>query len=137
MEKEIIKDKDQTLVLILRNGDFPEGLNFHTQDSDFVQLATWNYNKGKKSSLHGHKIVDRIAKRTQEIIYVKKGRIRGEIYGDDDGFLKEIILNQGDLAIIFAGGHMFETMKDGTQILEIKNGPYLGLEKDKREIHAR
>jgi len=137
MEKETIEHKDKVLVLILRNGDFPEGLNFHTKDSDFVQVATWNYNKGKRSSLHGHNIVDRVASRTQEVIFVKKGSIKGEIYGDDDEFLKEIVLKQGDLAVIFAGGHAFETLEDGTQVVEIKNGPYPGIEKDKKVIEIK
>jgi quercetin dioxygenase-like cupin family protein len=137
MKKEIIKDKNQILVLILRNGDFPQGLNFHTEDEDFVQVATWNYQKGKRSSLHSHKIVKRVANRTQEVIYLKKGKIKGEIYTDDDKFLKEIILKEGDLAIIFAGGHAFEVLEDNTQVLEIKNGPYPGLKKDKREFQPQ
>jgi len=39
--KEIIKDKDKILAIILKDGDFPEGLNFHTKDDDFLQVATW------------------------------------------------------------------------------------------------
>jgi hypothetical protein len=137
IKKEIIKDKGQILALILRNGDFPQGLNFHTKDEDFVQLATWNYPKGKRSSLHSHKIVKRVAHRTQEVIYIKKGRVRAEIYNENDKFLKEIILKEGDLAIIFAGGHTFEVLEDNTQVLEIKNGPYPGLKKDKREFQPQ
>lgn len=132
--KEIIKDKNQTLALILKNGEFPEGLNFHTQDSDFVQVATWNYSKGKKSSTHAHKFYSRTSSRTQEVIYVKKGKCRVKIYGEDDKLLKEIILKEGDLIIIFGGGHAFEVLEDGTQVLEVKNGPYPGIEKDKRDI---
>lgn len=134
MEKETIQDKDKILAIILRNGDFPEGLNFHTKDGDFLQVATWNYPEGKKSSAHGHKIAERMSNQTQEAVYVKGGRVKAEFYGEDDKFLKEVILCAGDLAIIFAGGHAFESLENGTQVLEIKNGPYLGLEKDKKVI---
>lgn len=137
MRKEEIKDKKKVLVLILRNGEFPSGLNFYTRDKDFVQVATWNYNKGKKTSLHSHKIVDRVANWTQEVIYVKKGKVKAEIYTDNDKFYKEVILNSGDIAIIFAGGHIFEVLEDNTQVLEIKNGPYLGLKKDKRIFNEK
>jgi hypothetical protein len=137
IKKEIIKDKDQILVLILRNGDFPQGLNFQTKDEDFVQVATWNYPKGKRSSLHSHKIAKRVANRTQEVIYIKKGRVKAEIYSEDDKFLKKVILKTGDLIIIFGGGHAFEVLEDNTQVLEIKNGPYPGLKKDKREIQPK
>lgn len=134
MEKELIKDGDQVLALILRNGDFSEGLHFHTKDEDFVQVATWNYNKGKRSSAHSHNIVERIANRTQEVIYIKKGKIKLDVYTEDDKLCQEVILGTGDLVIIFAGGHGMEVLEDNTQAIEIKNGPYLGLEKDKREI---
>lgn len=134
MEKEVIKDKEKTLAIILKKGDFPEGLNFHTEDKDFVQVATWNYHKGKKTSTHVHNVAERKADKTQEVIYIKKGKIGGKIYTEDDELLTEIVLETGDLMIIFAGGHGFEVLEDGTQVIEFKNGPYLGLEKDKRDI---
>lgn len=134
MYKEIIKDKDQILVLILKGGDFPKGLNFHTQDSDFVQVATWCYDKGKKSSVHSHNLVERVANRTQEVLYIRNGRVKLDIYTEDDKFLKDVILAAGDTAVILAGGHGIEVLEDNTQVLETKNGPYPGLEKDKREI---
>ncbi|MDP3990940.1 MAG: hypothetical protein Q8P63_01450 [Candidatus Nealsonbacteria bacterium] len=132
MKKEVIKDKDRILAVILREGDFPEGLSFHTEEKDFVQLATWYYNKGKKTSTHSHKIAERKADRTQEVIYLKRGKAKVEIYAEDDKLLSEIILKAGDLIIIFGGGHGFEILEDGTQAIEFKNGPYLGLEKDRR-----
>lgn len=135
MKQEIIKDKNKILVLILRNGDFPEGLNFYTKDKDFIQVATWNYNKGKKTVPHRHKIVKRIATRTQEVIYVKSGKIRIKIYTDEEKLCKKTILKAGDVAIIFAGGHAYEVLKSKTQAFEIKNGPYPGLEKDKKVIN--
>lgn len=131
---EIIKDKEQTLVLILKEGDSPEGLKFHTQDSDFIQVATWNYNKGKKSSVHAHNLVERVANKTQEVIHIKSGKVKLAVYAEDDEFLKDVVLTAGDTAIIFAGGHGIEVLEDNTQALEIKNGPYPGMEKDKREV---
>lgn len=132
--KEIIEDKGKVLAVILRNGDFPEGLNFHTKDEDFVQVATWNYPRDKKSSTHSHKIAERVANRTQEVIYFKTGKVKAKIYSEDDKLLKEAILNAGDLIIIFGGGHGIEILEDNTQAIEIKNGPYPGLEKDRKLI---
>lgn len=134
MKKELIKDKNQVLVLILRNGDFFQGLNFYTNNKDFVQVSTWHYQKDKQTAPHAHKIVERIANRTQEVIYVKTGKIKAQIYTDDDKLCQETILQTGDIAIILAGGHAYEILEDKTQVLEIKNGPYPGLEKDKKVI---
>lgn len=134
MEKEVVKDGEKALAIVLRAGDFPEGLNFYTQDSDFVQVATWHYSKRKKSSVHNHNIVDRTANRTQEVIYIKNGKIKLSIFTEGDEICEELILSTGDVAIIFAGGHGMEVLEDGTQAIEIKNGPYPGIEKDKRNI---
>lgn len=137
MEKEIIKDKDRILAIILKNGDFAEGLHFYTKDSDFVQVSTWNYNAGKITIPHTHKLCERTANRTQEIIFVKSGSMKTKIYNDQDEFVKGIILRMGDVAVILAGGHSYEILENNTQILEMKNGPYLGLEKDKKEINIK
>ncbi len=137
MQQELIKDKNKILVLILRNGNFSEGLNFYTKDEDFIQVATWNYNNGKKTIPHSDKIIKRTAKRTQEVIYVKTGKIKAEIYNDKGRLVKSSTLKTGDIAIIFAGGHAYEVWEDHTQVLEIKNGPYLGLEKDKKLVKPK
>jgi len=134
MKKEIIQDKDKIIAIILRSGDFPEGLNFHNSNDDFVIVSTWNYPKGRKSSTHSHRIAERTTNLTQEMIYLKKGKVRAKFYSEDDKLLKEVILNEGDLIIILAGGHGFETLEDNTQVIEARNGPYLGIEKDKRNL---
>ena len=132
--REIIKDKKKILVLILRNGNFPQGLNFYTKDKDFIQMATWNYEKGKKTIPHAHKIAPRLAKRTQEVIYLKSGKVRLSIYNERGKIIKKTILKSGDIAIIFGGGHSFEILENKTQALEVKNGPFLGVKKDKKNI---
>lgn len=137
MRTEFIKEKNKVLVLILRNGNFREGLNFYTKDKDFIQVATWNYNKGKKTIPHSHKVVKRTAKRTQEVIYVKSGKIKTGIYNNKGNLIKKLTLKTGDIAIIFAGGHAYEVLENHTQVLEIKNGPYLGLEKDKKLVKPK
>ena len=132
--KEIIEDNNDILAVVVRGGDWPEHLHFHTKDEDFLQVGTWNYPKGKKSSTHTHKIAERMSNRTNEAIFVRKGRLKAKIYSEEDKFLKEVVLEEGDLVIVFGGGHSFEALEDGTKVLEIKNGPYPGLEKDKRDI---
>jgi len=136
MEEEIIKDQEQVLVRVLRKGDFPSGLKFYTEDKDFVQVGTWSYDKGKQTIPHAHKIAERKAQRTQEVLYVKSGKVKMGVYSEQDKLVQEVILQAGDIAIVFGGGHSYEVLEDKTQVLEIKNGPYPGIEKDKRRITA-
>lgn len=132
--KEIVEHKGVILAVVVRGDAWPESIHFHTKDEDFLQVGTWNYPKGKKSSTHAHKIAERMSNRTNEAIYVRKGSVSANIYSEEDEFLKEVKLKEGDLIIIFGGGHSFEALEDGTKVLEIKNGPYPGMEKDKRDI---
>jgi len=134
VRKEVIKYKNKVLVLILRNSEFPRGLNFHTSEKDFLQVATWNYPKGKKTIPHLHKIANRKVSRTQELVFLKKGKMKVRIFDEKGKFLRQKLLRTGDIIIFFWGGHSFEILENNTQVLEVKNGPYLGLEKDKKII---
>lgn len=137
MKIEHIKEKNKILVSIMRSGDFPEGLNFYTTDKDFLQVGSWNYGKGKKTVPHAHKLAKRVANRTQEFIYVKSGKIKADIYSDKGKLLKRTALKAGDIALIYGGGHAYEVLEDNTQVIEIKNGPYPGLEKDKKVLKVK
>ena len=57
-------------------------------------------------------------------------RVKGDL-------LTSIILNAGDIIVYLAGGHDFEILENNTQIFEVKNGPYLGTEKDKKIINEK
>ena len=135
MEPELIKDGDLTLAMIARAGDFKAGLNFYSQDQDFIQVGTWHYQKGQIFKAHNHLLAARYVNRTQEVIYLKSGSLRADFYGENnDQLIKSVEVNAGDFIICLAGGHGYEILADNTQVLEVKNGPYLGTAKDKRLI---
>jgi len=52
----------------------------------------------------------------------------------DEVFVEELTVKQGDTLILLNSGHGYEILEDGTQVLEIKNGPYLGAERDRRRF---
>jgi hypothetical protein len=62
---------------------------------------------------------------------VKKGRCEVDIYN----LLKEPVatreLREGDILLLVSGGHGFRIMED-TVFLEIKQGPYTGLDEKER-----
>lgn len=131
MNSEIIKEGEKILALIFRNDNFKEGLDFLTKESDALQVGTWNYSKGKILNAHGHKKAERKNNIVQELVFVKSGKIRADIYNDDKKLVAQRELTNGDFIILMNGGHSYGVLEDHTQILEVKNGPYLGLEKDK------
>ena len=133
---KIIFDGKLKLATFIPKADIAEGLTFYSKDCDFVQVGTWNYNKGKRLADHVHLMLDREVNRTQEVIYVMQGRVKAFIYSEDEELLEEIVLEEGDILILCNGGHGYEILEDGTRVLEVKNGPFLGVEKDKRRIGA-
>ena len=134
MKTEKIMDGDSVLAIVIRNADWEEGLNFISSDEDYQQVGVWGYKKGKKLAPHIHLIEPREVLRTQEVIFVKDGRIRADIYTEKEKFLKSIELGKGDTIILLKGGHGYEILEDNTKVLEVKNGPYIGADKDRKRI---
>lgn len=134
MTPQIIKDGNLVIAVIYKDSCWPQGLKFHSEEKDFLQVATWNYEKGKHLKAHGHKICKRTFERTNELLYIKSGQIKAYFYSEDDKLIVECKLSEGDIVVIYAGGHAYDILEDSTQVLEVKNGPYPGIEKDKKMI---
>lgn len=128
------KKDDLLLAKLIRDEDWKEGLHFFSEDCDFVQVGTWYYKKGKLLDNHVHNEVERTSNRTQEVVYVRKGKMLARIFDEEQNEVENIVLVEGDTLIILRGGHGYEILEDGTQILEVKNGPFPGVETDKRRF---
>ena len=135
MKMEKIKEENTILAIIIRNADWEDGLNFISSEEDYQQVGFWGYNRGKELAPHIHLITPRKVLRTQEVIFVKKGCIRADIYTEKEVFLKSVELGEGDTIILLRGVHGYEVLEDHTKVLEVKNGPYLGAERDRKRIN--
>ena len=114
--------------------DWNDGLNYYSDQSDFIQAGTWRYNEGKELSAHVHNLVERKVNRTQEILYVRKGKISASFYDQDGIFVESTLVSEGETLILINGGHGYKILEDDTLVLEIKNGPYLGADLDRKRI---
>lgn len=113
-----------------------DGLKFFSQDSEYVQFGTWSYPAGKKLLAHIHNEVSREVLWTQEVIYVRKGKIRVHVFNSAAEKIRDIDVHEGDLIVLLRGGHGYTILEEGTQVLEVKNGPYVGPERDRRRIES-
>ena len=112
-----------------------DGLQFFSQDQEYIQFGTWGYGAGKNLLPHIHNEVKREVYWTQEVIYVRKGRLRAHVYNTKEVKVQDIDLSEGDIIVLLKGGHGYTVLEDGTQVLEIKNGPYVGPDKDRRRFN--
>jgi uncharacterized protein YjlB len=71
---------------------------------------------------------------TQEVLYIRRGRIKAVIFDTKEQKIAELEVAAGDLLVLLRGGHGYEILDDGTQVLEIKNGPYVGADVDRRRL---
>lgn len=112
--------------------DMQQGLNFFSKDEEFVQVGVWgHYENGKYLQNHVHNKVERVAKRTYEMIYLISGSLEADIYDLEKNFVEKLEIRAGEILILLESGHGYTITSEDTTVLEAKNGPFLGVEADK------
>lgn len=126
---ERIIHENKELAIIIRNHFCGEGIHFLTEDDYSQQLAYMHHPKGKIIDAHVHNYEERSVVYTQEVLVIRRGTLRVDFYTDKYLYIESIILHAGDIILLAGGGHGFEVLEE-VEMVEIKQGPYLG-EKDK------
>ena len=124
MLKEI-KHNDKLLGILVSNSYEKDGISFFTPDDLSQQLAYMQHPKGKLIEPHVHNIIKREVHYTQEVLFIKKGKLRVDFYNDAQEYLESHILVSGDVILLASGGHGFEVLED-LEMFEVKQGPYAG-----------
>ena len=124
MIKEI-KHQGQLLALIISNKFKESGIHFFTPNDLSQQLAFMKHPKGKTIQPHIHNPVPRQVHYTQEVLILKKGKLRVDFYDEQQNYLESHILEAGDVILLAAGGHGFEVLEE-IEMFEVKQGPYAG-----------
>ncbi len=122
---EILKDNNEILAILIKKDYSHEGLKFFTPDDFSQQLAYMHHKKGKKIKPHAHNAVRREIRFTQEVLFLKRGKLRVDIYRNDRTFFSSFCLVEGDVILLAGGGHGFEALED-IEMIEVKQGPYSG-----------
>jgi mannose-6-phosphate isomerase-like protein (cupin superfamily) len=89
---------------------------------------------GKTIEPHVHNAVVRQVEYTQEVLLIRKGRVRVDFYDDFRTYLHSRVLSAGDVILLATGGHGFEVLED-LEMIEVKQGPYTG-DADKTRFDA-
>lgn len=124
MVEKIIKD-NQLLAIIL-SADFSKpGIHFFTPNDFSQQLAYMSRPEGYQIDSHVHNPVTRSVEVTQEVLFIKSGKVRVDFYDSARQYFESRILHAGDVILLARGGHGF-TMLEQSEIIEVKQGPYTG-----------
>ena len=120
-----IRDNDLVLAVILHASYKTEGISFFTPPSFSQQLAYMNRPAGYVIPPHVHNPAVREVKFTKEVLFIKSGKVRCDFYSDDRRYLESLVLQKGDVILLAHGGHGFEMIEE-SEIIEVKQGPYVG-----------
>lgn len=122
---EEIKYKGQLLAILVPDEYREKGISFFTEGDLSQQLAHMSHPAGKVIEPHVHNPVTREVHYTQEVLFIKSGKIRVDFYTDDQEYLDSRILKGGDVLLLATGGHGFEILEEAV-FFEVKQGPYAG-----------
>jgi len=121
----------KVLALLIRSSVKVDKTEFFSPQDYPLQVGIHRRNEGDEFAPHIHKPVERTIHTTQEMLYVKMGKIRIVFIDEQGNPLKMKILNEGDMILFVEGGHGIKVLEDNTEILEVKQGPYMGTDIDK------
>src|SRR5829696_5413477 len=122
---EHLVQNDKIYAIIIHSSFSRTGIEFFTPDNFSQQLGYMNRAKGYTIAPHIHKHIERKVVLTQEVLFIKSGRVRIDFYNNDQSYLESRILEKGDVILLAAGGHGFEILEDA-EMIEVKQGPYCG-----------
>lgn len=126
---DYINYNEKQLAIIIRANFNKEGIEFFTPDNFSQQLGYMNRPSGYEIEPHRHNLVAREVTLTQEVLFIKSGVVRVDFYDDNQIYIKSDTLRKGDVILLAAGGHGFKILENA-EIIEVKQGPYVG-ERDK------
>ena len=130
--KQEITHNEKLIAFIIRRSYQHDGITFFTPDDFSQQLAYMKRPTGYEINPHIHRKVDRNVQLTQEVLFIKKGKVKVDFYTNTKEYVESQILHTGDVILLASGGHGF-TMLEESEIIEVKQGPYAG-DRDKERF---
>ena len=125
MDIEYIGNEVDPFAIVIRASARVEGIKFFSPESFPQQVGLMTRPAGYLVPRHVHNLVSRNISLTQEVLLIRMGTCHVKIYDNSFAILSEVTLNKGDVIFLAQGGHEIE-MIDECQILEVKQGPYVG-----------
>ncbi len=132
MIKKIIHNSI-VIAIIIYDSYEQEGIKYFSPAEYPLQLGYMKRQEGYQVSPHIHKPAERKTFITQEVLFIKSGKVRVDFYSPEKEFIESCKLSAGDTVLFAEGGHGLEVMQEAV-ILEVKNGPFVeGADKERFE----
>src|SRR5215813_5705732 len=119
--------QDKCLAYVIRTEFLPAKTTFLTPPDYKQQVGFVVYPAGGEIQRHVHRPLERHLVGTSEVLIVRQGRCEIDIYNDDRELVATRELREGDIILLVGWGHGFRVLED-TVLLEVKQGPYTGID---------
>jgi mannose-6-phosphate isomerase-like protein (cupin superfamily) len=123
MSIERIVSKGEVLAIIVGHEFAEPGVHFFTPSEFSQQLGYMRHPTGKIIQPHIHSPVPRELERTQEVLFIRRGKLRVDFYSPEKQYLESRVLGAGDVILLASAGHGFEVLEE-VEMFEVKQGPY-------------
>lgn len=120
------------LHMVCSPGEITEKRTDFCPATEGLQVAGFRLREGQTFKPHAHKTRPREITHTQETWIVLSGMVLALYYDVDDRLIDAYALTAGECSITLDGGHNYKAITDDCLIIEVKTGPYVGTEADKR-----
>jgi hypothetical protein len=120
-----VEHNNKLLAIIIPHDSSAPGIHFVTPPHFSQQLALMNHQAGHRIGAHSHRRVERQVFYTQEVLFIRTGKVKVDFYDDAKSRIAGCELGSGDVIMLVSGGHGFEILEE-TEMVEVKQGPYLG-----------
>ena len=121
-------------VIKIQSIDFSE-TKFFTTDKEILQCGVVSYQSEFRPKFHSHLPVKRSIVGTSESLYILSGKGNLQLLENpSDKKIINIEVGQGDLINLLSGAHRIVPKDTNLTMLEVKNGPYVSRDQDKKFI---
>jgi len=125
-----ITSNGKIMAIVVKASFRKNGTNFLSKEDFPLQLGISYYKKGEEIKSHFHPDKKLEITKIQEIVHFESGKAIVNLYDLNGKKFKSIELSMGDTIFFVEGGHGF-TMLEDSKLIEVKQGPYFGKDKDK------
>ena len=132
---EKIEISGKTFAIIIPADYEKEGIEFHSDPKDSLQIGSMMWRSGHHIQGHKHLSHPRTVEFSNEAIFITKGKVKINFLNDSGKTLLSRILETGDVVLLLDGGHSFDIIEDA-RMIEVKQGPYVG-ESDKLRYEVK
>ena len=124
-----VRDKNDNLLAVILYSDMEQiGTEFVTGDYYPLQLGSHVQPQGHIIPAHSHRDVTREVDGTAEVLVVTEGALEVTLYDNDRKVVSIEYLIKGDSVLLVSGGHRFRFLGEPTRLVEVKQGPYIGVD---------